>query len=206
MVIVELFPARSNNQVWVLATLIRSVLKVKDTDQPRSQPLRHLTILYSPVRQCRLHSLRTTRNRASGTAYPSSDLRSHPEMPKMRYAANTKNVKLILRPSADAVNGTSTWTNTSDLTNAPSPDARSYKVLRTLEVCCAINVRCTRRMAPPKLHSSVLYSTAIVIRVQASLGEKISTSTCADAMCLNQHSKANNLLPCLPLPHRRQLL
>ena len=116
-------------------------------------------------------------------------------MPKMRYTATTKNVKQILRPSADAVNGTSTWTNTSDLTNAPSPDARSYKVLRTREVCCAINVRCTRKTAPPKPRSSVLNPTATVIRGQASLGKKISTSTFADAMCFNHHSKASNLLP-----------
>ena len=115
-------------------------------------------------------------------------------MPKMRYAATTQNVKQILRPSADVVNGTSTWTNTSDLTNAPSQDVRSYKVLRILEVCCAINVRCTRKMAPPKRRSSVLNPTAIATRVPASLGEKISTNTFADAMCFNQHSKANNLL------------
>ena len=168
---------------------------MKDTDQPRSQPLHHLTILYSQVQQCQLHSRRTTRNRAPDTAYPSSELRSHPAMPKKRYTATTKNVKQILQPSADAVNGTSTWTNTSDLTNAPRQDARSYKVSRTLEVCCAINVRCTRKTPPPKLRSSVLNPTAIVIRVQASLEEKISTSTFADAMYFNQHLKANNLLP-----------
>jgi hypothetical protein len=116
-------------------------------------------------------------------------------MPKVRYTATTKNVEQILRPSAGAVNGTSTWTNTSDLTNAPSQDVRSYKVLRILEVCCAINVRCTGKTSPPKLRSSVLNPTAIVIRVQASLAEKISMSTCADAMYLNRHLKANNLLP-----------
>ena len=116
-------------------------------------------------------------------------------MPKMRYTATMRNVKQILRPSADAVNGTSTWTNTSDLTNAPSQDARSYKALRILEVCCAINVRCTRKTALPKLRSSVLNPTAIVIRVLALLGERTSTNTFADAMCFNHHSKANNLLP-----------
>jgi hypothetical protein len=168
---------------------------VKDTDQPRSQPLRHLTILYSQVQQCQLHSRHTTRNRAPDTAYPSSEPRSRPAMPKKRYTATTKSVKQILRPSADVVNGTSTWTNTSDLTSVPSQDARSYKVSRTLEVYCAINVRCTRKTPPPKLRSSVLNPTAIVIRVQASLGEKISTSTFADAMYFNQHLKANNLLP-----------
>lgn len=115
-------------------------------------------------------------------------------MPKMRYAATTQNVKQILRPSADAVNGTNTWTNTSGLTNAPSLDVRSYKVLPILEVCCAINARCTRKTAPPKLHSFVLNPTAIAIQVLASLGEKISMNTFADAMCFNQHSKANNLL------------
>jgi hypothetical protein len=68
----------------------------------------------------------------------------------MRYTATTKNVKQILRPSADALNGKSIWTNTNDLTNVASQDARTYKVLRTLEVCSAINMRRTRKTGTTK--------------------------------------------------------
>jgi hypothetical protein len=111
----------------------------------------------------------------------------------MRSTATMKIAKQTLRPSADGVNGTSTWTNMSGLTSAMKLAVKSSKASHTREVFYAINVRYTRRMALPKQLSSAPIPTAIDTRVRASLARRISMNTFAGAMSLNLVSLVNSL-------------